>query len=63
MTEPVTILLNQFYEYERAKAKSIESYEKKLIDEAVHNTHIRNLIPKLSELSKSIRILIKCQTK
>lgn len=63
MTEPVTILINSFYEYERAKAKSIESFNDFKISEAVHNTHMKNLLPKLTELGKAIRILIKCQTK
>jgi hypothetical protein len=53
----IEILQKELAEYKKVKQKSIESFEKNEISKELHETHIKNITPKIVDLIFAIKIL------
>lgn len=55
---PIELLQEKLAEYEKALHKSFESFKKGDLSEEQHNTHKKNLQPKIFEYQQAINLLI-----
>jgi len=54
---PIELLQEKLAKYERALHKSFESFKKGEYSEELHNTHKKNLQPKIFEYQQAINLL------
>ena len=54
---PIELLKKQLNEYERALQKSFKSFQDGLLNKEFHETHKKNLEPKIFEYKKAINLL------
>jgi hypothetical protein len=56
---PTELVSEKLDELKKALAVSRRSYDDGLIDKRLHNTHKRNITPKITEYERALHILIK----
>jgi len=56
---PVEVLTKELNIFEKALKKSAQAHKEGKIDIGLHQSHIRNLTPKIEEFKKAIKILIE----
>jgi len=59
MITPLQLLNSELNKYVKAQRKSKEAFDKGLISSELHETHLKNLKPKIDEYVNAVEILAK----